>query len=250
MDIAAWLTGFSRDEYSLIIFNTYSITVFFALSFLSRPIIFRVEFSGSAAFRAEELQAVLTESGIAPFRAVSDGDMKNAERELLAAFPSLWFVSLEKRGFYLMVTAETAPTRVEIQPCYLLVTPKGGILKSLTVLQGLPLVAVGETVAENQPLVKGVLLVGEGETASEVPTPVIAQAVLACEFYEERTYPTENPHLLNLLIKNALKSVGADAPQADQSSIQPDTQGYRYCVKFTYLLTITGGNSWKKVEEE
>ena len=228
---------------------TLGVALFLALSFLARPTVVAVEYRGSAAFRKEEMQAVLKESGISAFRPVTEQTLQRAERELLTAFPSLWFVSLEKRGFYLTVTAETAPVKVETENTYLLTAPHDGVVQSLTVLQGIPLVTVGESVRKGQPLVRGGILSGSGEELTETQAPVIAEIVLLGAYKKEYVYENENAHLLQLLKQNAISLVGAK-PQTDESRVEKTENGYRYLVEFTYRSTLVGGNPWKQKSEE
>lgn len=230
---------------------TVGILLFFALSFLARPTVVTVEYRGSAAFRKEEMQAVLESSGVSAFRLADAQTLQRAERDLLAAFPSLWFVSLEKRGFYLTVTAEAAPVKVETEKTYLLSAPTAGTVQSLTVLQGIPLVTLGESVVEGQPLVRGGILTGVGEELTETKAPVIAEIVLLCAYRQEYFYESENEHLLQLLKHNAISSLGASvALQRDECKIEKTEKGYRYLVEFTYSATLIGGNPWKQKSEE
>ncbi len=228
---------------------TLGIFLFFTLSVYTRPVVLEINYRGTAAFRKEEMQAVLRESGVAPFCRVQGETLQRAERNLLTAFPSLWFVSLEKRGFYLTVTAEAAPLFIQKETCYLLTSTQAGVVYSITVLQGVPLVAVGESVSPGQALVRGEILSGTGEEVSSIPAPVICEVVLCCAYSEQRVYASESPALLTLLQQNALKSVGAHAPKTDNSRIECVDGEYRYCVEFTYLSALVGGNPWKRKEE-
>ncbi|MBE7090998.1 MAG: hypothetical protein E7363_03685 [Clostridiales bacterium] len=228
---------------------TVGVLLFFALSVLARPLVVTVEYRGSAAFRKEEMQAVLESSGVSAFRPADMQTLQRAERDLLTAFPSLWFVSLEKRGFYLTVTAESTPVKVETEKTYLLSAPTDGVVQSITVLQGIPLVTLGESVTKGQPLVRGGIFSGVGEDLTETKAPVIAEIVILCAYRQEYFYASENEHLLQLLKHNAISLVGGE-PQADESRIEKTENGYRYLVEFSYSATLIGGNPWKQKSEE
>ena len=208
---------------------------FFLLCVCTSPVVLSVSYRGSAAYRREEFAATLADCGVSVGAFVSEADLSFAEKELLSAFPALHFVSVQKRGFFVTVTAETSYFSPTAKKTDRLFSDRAGTVVSLKVLQGKAVVSVGESVKAGD-----LLVVGSSENGAPA-SDVMAHVVLCCAYREERFYKAENPALLELYKRNAQEACGAERVEEDVSRIEREADGFRYIVEFTYEYLVRGG---------
>lgn len=150
---------------------------FLLLSAASNFFIFRIEVNGSGARYAERAEEILSAEGVRAF-ALYDGEAAERACEQLAALPGIVFARVRKSGCVVTVTLEESDEIAAPERSSSLVSPRAGIVESLTVLRGTPLVAEGEPVAEGQELVGGFFVTESGEQRE---TFAIARCSLLCE---------------------------------------------------------------------
>ena len=147
----------------------------FTVVTLSEPLVFSVEFTGSDVY-AREARIALEEAGIklcAPY--------KTGQEDLVCskilALKGVEFCSLKKIGHRLMVEIRTSPFSNRETDDGLMQAKHSGKIVAMTVLRGVPLKKVGETVTEGETLVGNWFETQEG---GHVRVEIIARVRIAC----------------------------------------------------------------------
>jgi len=154
--------------------------LFFAvIAYFSNDILFDYRFSGSGKAYKNQVIAYLNGVGLKKFARFSDFRLDLLEDRVLSSNPNLTFVSLEKKGNYLqvyLVLKNQSADRLNGE-VYSLKSGAFGVVESVKVYRGTPVVKVGDTVKEGDILVDGFVVVKE----QTVPVSVLAFVTLVCE---------------------------------------------------------------------
>ena len=211
--------------------------VFLAGCLLARPVVLSVEYRGGAAYRKAEFAATLQEAGISLGACVSTKTLQEAKKALYAAYPSLYFVSVEKHGFHVVVTAQgatIAPAPVFVKT---LTAPDNGVVLRVNVLRGTPTVCVGDAVFCGDALASGTYLSGE----QEIDGFVVGEVVLFCRHSESVLLPEERKDFPAMLLSYSLHQRGIESPTEVQLTIEKEAEGYRHTASFAYAIVVRGG---------
>ncbi len=130
-----------------------------------------VEFTGSGAYYQREIEAMLREEGVGPFSPMPADTARLTARVL--SLPRVEFCAFKKRGGVLTVEVQCTDG-VEPIAGMPLTSNVSGVVETLVVIRGTPLVEEGAAVEKGDLLVGDYLLVGE----EKLPALVIAKAVI------------------------------------------------------------------------
>ena len=136
-----------------------------------------IECTGTGACFATQTRIVAEDNGASKFARFNSVDFDLLESKILSSNPKLSFVSVEKQGNRLVINSvlsDKDPT-VLGENSSDLISPYNGIIESLVVLRGTPLVKVGDVVSENTVIVGAYL---KGKEDKTYPTYVIATATI------------------------------------------------------------------------
>ncbi|MCL2566088.1 MAG: sporulation protein YqfD [Defluviitaleaceae bacterium] len=163
------------------------ILAFVALLYYLSGFVWLVEVEGNERLESALILEFLGERGLAAGERRRSVDRQNLAREASAYFDDISFINIGIRGTKATVSiAETLP-REEIidksRPCDI-IARGDGIITSVFVSRGTPMVREGDVVLRGDVLVSGTLVVGEGDEAVIIgQTHSIAQ-VRARQYYE------------------------------------------------------------------
>ena len=136
---------------------------FTILAFLADDFIFSVNYSGSGSVYQREVSKYLEQSGVKRFTRFSDIDLSVLEDAILKDNPHLSFASCKKSGNRLEIELVMSKDKVNVLDGKVsaLYSDATGVVESLMVYRGTPMVSVGDLVQNGQLLVDGFVLVKE-----------------------------------------------------------------------------------------
>ena len=201
---------------------------FLLLSAASNFFIFRIEVNGSGARYAERAEEILSAEGMRVF-APYDGEAAERACEQLAALPGIVFARVRKSGCVVTVTLEESDEIAAPEWSSSLVSPRAGIVESLTVLRGTPLVAEGDPVAEGQELVGGFFVTESGEQRE---TFAIARCSLLCESVFEYRSSEESEEAARRAAAAAHLQAGGEIAE-EKIGCRAEEDGFVYTVELT-----------------
>lgn len=174
------------------------IAIFIAALVVSDRAVFAVDYYGSGAVYKEEAAAALSKLGIKEFSAVTSGDLRAAETEIMKS-PSFSFASVKKQGARLKVNLVLSPQAAGVVDYSktILTAPVKGVVESLKVYRGTAAVAVGDEVEAGAALVEGYNIIKE----TRVETYVLATVTLLAE---HRAIYKANPDVALSLAREAV----------------------------------------------
>ncbi|MBO4323329.1 MAG: sporulation protein YqfD [Clostridia bacterium] len=157
---------------------------FIVAAALADGVITDVDYRGEAAYFKKEIDAVLFSSGAGRL-AVSEGDLKEAEREILVSSDEISFVTVKKSGHRLIVEAYRAkeePPLKNLKKSVIVATLKG-VVGKITVLGGRALVKEGDEVDVGDVLIDGRYSHAdrEGETYALGEVEIISEKIYEYE---------------------------------------------------------------------
>ncbi|NLX71353.1 MAG: sporulation protein YqfD [Clostridiales bacterium] len=136
------------------------LTVFLIIIYGLSSFIWIVEIEGAVKVSETELLQVLAKHGIMPGAYKRGLDTSTIANKVIIDMPGLWWVSIQIKGTKALVrvveTTNPPPMLDRSIPCNI-VAAKDGIISEMVVLEGEPVVEVGETVRKGQLLVSGVI---------------------------------------------------------------------------------------------
>lgn len=133
--------------------------VFFVFLFMMSRFIWRIDVSGSELVGESEILSALEELGVSQGKLRSSIDVRGVERRALLKLDGLSWIALNIQGSTVHVAVrESEPSPMMIDPhmpCNV-VASKSGQIVSMTVYDGQPLKAVGDTVLEGDIIISGI----------------------------------------------------------------------------------------------
>jgi len=152
--------------------------IFIAALIVSDRAVFAIDYYGSGAVYKEEAAAALVKLGIKEFSAVTSGDLRAAETEIMKS-PSFSFASVKKQGSRLKINLVLSPQTAGVVDYSktILTAPVNGVVESVKVYRGTAEVSVGDEVAAGATLVDGYNIIKE----TKVETYVLATVTLIAE---------------------------------------------------------------------
>ncbi|MBQ5802405.1 MAG: sporulation protein YqfD [Clostridia bacterium] len=211
--------------------------VFFWGCMWARPVVLAVEYRGGAAYRKAEFSQTLQEAGVFVGARATSQTLSEAKKALYAAYPNLYFVSVEKRGFHVTVTAQGAiPTP---PPIFLkaLTAPTEGVVLRVNVLRGTATVSVGDVVSSGQQLANGSFLSGE----TLIQGYVVGEVVLLSKHTESVLLPEKREELPAMLLNCSMHQRGIENATEVHLTIEKEAEGYRHTASYTYVTVVRGG---------
>jgi len=137
--------------------------VFIITTTLLSDVVYQISFSGTGSVCKREVYEYLDSVGVKEGSRFSQIDYQKLEDQILAENNNLSFVSLEKHGNTLMVDLALANSQVDRlnSQIYSLYSTVDGVVESLKVYRGTPLVKVGDKVENGALLVDGYMVIKE-----------------------------------------------------------------------------------------
>ncbi len=153
--------------------------VFLAVAVISNDFIFDFNYSGSGKIYSRQVSEYLEGRKIAKFTRFSSFSTERLEDEILADNPNLTFVSVVKKGNTLDIylTLKSAGASAVSGRALELRASEDGVIESLKIYRGTPLVSVGDTVKAGDLLVEGYAMIKD----QRVQTGVLAYITLTQE---------------------------------------------------------------------
>lgn len=151
-------------------------------------LVYEVRFEGTGSVCKREILTYLESVGVKKFTNFSKFDKQKLEDEILACYPSLSFVSLEKRGNLLVVNSilSTEPVKKLDDKVFALYSSVSGVIESVKVYRGTAVVSVGDRVKEGDLLVDGFMLIKEQTLKTNVYASVTIVAEQKFNFIEKQ----------------------------------------------------------------
>lgn len=136
------------------------LTAFLVVLYFLSSFIWMVDIEGNLKVPDEKLLNVLAKYGIRPGAFKKGLDISAIENRLVIDIPDIWWASIQIKGTKAIVKvverAQPPPMVDKDLPCNI-VASKDGIIHEMVVLEGQPMVKVGDTVKKGQLLVSGVI---------------------------------------------------------------------------------------------
>ncbi len=213
-------------------------TLVFILSALfTNDIVLNVAYTGSGAKYYREVDAFLEDKGVKKFTKFSSFDLKVLSAEILGANQNLSFVSCQKHGNTLKINLalQNQNTQTLTGKQKYLLSDCAGVVESLKVYSGTPLVAVGDAVQKGDLLVDGV----SAWQDKIIPVDVVAYVTLKVDVstkYISANDEAETEALAFCLAKTQDKAIISSRVEKIQ-----DGQNYIYNVTLTVRKTLYAG---------
>ncbi len=210
------------------------IAIFFAVVMVFSRVMLDVKYVGSGAVYATEIDRALEDGGVKRYSFFSSWDNKEIERKLFA-LGKFSFVSVSRKGMRLVVRTEltgTPPSILERGQTQMTAV-EGGVVVSLKVLRGTPLVKVGDTVKRGDVVVSGAYTAGEEQKEGAV----LATLVLSCTAQVVCPLPSseEEKDAAMIFAKHVVAEFG------EITGCNAQEEGGEYVVTITYQRTQFGG---------
>ncbi len=156
--------------------------------YLSSDYILRVDTIGSGSYFTNEILSISKEFGVDKYKRFSKVDVKSLKNYLLSSNSELSFVSIEKKGNVVIINSimqkgESEPLKKEQKD---LISGVNGVVESINVLRGTPLVSVGDKVTKDTALIGAYIL---GRDEKTFPTYVVGRVTVLEE--KVRFYKTQ-----------------------------------------------------------
>ena len=166
---------------------TIGLTFFIALIVLLDGLIYSVDCVGTGAVIKNEILSVATENGAVKYNWFNNVNLSKLETEILKHNANLKFVSCYKRGNRLIIDSvlgnDSAINKTPLNTD--LLCEKSGVIESITVLRGTPLVSVGDVVTVGSGLIGAYTENANGERFSSAVLGAVS--ILATEKYNFKT---------------------------------------------------------------
>ncbi len=152
--------------------------LFFIITvYLSNDYILRVKTVGSGSYFTNEILSISKEFGVEKYKRFSKVNTTSLKNRLLSSNSELSFVSIEKRGNVVIINSvmqngESEPLKKERKD---LTSGVVGVVESISVLRGTPLVTVGEKVNKDTALIGAYVL---GRDEKTFPTYVVGRVTV------------------------------------------------------------------------
>lgn len=212
----------------------FGIVTFFATVFLLSGVMMDVKYVGSGAVYATEIGRTLDGDGVKRYSFFSTWDNKKIEQKLFA-LGKFSFVSVSRKGMRLVVRTELAdsPPQILDRAQTQMTAVDGGVVVSLKVLRGTPLVNVGDTVKKGDVVVSGTYTAGE----EQIEGAVLATLVLSCKAQFACPLPQSEAEkdAATIFAKCAVAELG------EITGCDAQEEGGEYVVTVTYERTQFGG---------
>ena len=162
------------------------LTVFFLLLIVLNQFIWKIELSGCETVSASRVQEALSECGlkVGAFRPFLDE--KHLQNQMLIKIPELAWLWADKSGSKVTVQVKERVLKPEIfdkNAFCNIEANKDGVIDSMIVKSGIPMVALGDTVRKGDMLVSGLILSEKGVE----PRKVQSEAEIYARVWYEKT---------------------------------------------------------------
>ena len=157
--------------------------ILFALTiYLSQDYILKVECKGSGSYFANEIISISKDYGVDKYKKFSNIDTLGLKHALLSTNPNISFVTIEKSGNKLIINSVMQKNEPESlgQNVKDVISEVKGVVESVSVLRGTPLVNKGDIIDIGTPLIGAYITGKEDKT---YPTYVVGRITIL----EERT---------------------------------------------------------------
>ncbi len=202
---------------------TLGAVFFIVLSIISNGYIFAISFTGSGNVYEGEIKEQLYRDGIKPFCSFSSFDLKKEASVILKENKNLSFVSLERKGNYLIVNSAVKEEKKEIKEQKpFLKSTCNGVIENLKVYRGVAKKNIGDSVCV------GDMIVEPKEYMSSYGN-VIACASIICDYkfsFENESDALENDALV--LAKELL----------DREIVEEKTEKTKVGNRYIYSVTL------------
>ncbi len=211
--------------------------VFIATSFFTNDLVFSIDYSGSGSVYKREVNAYLKENGVGVYSRFSDVDLDALGEGIMAISSRLSFAECRKEGNRLkieLILSKEPPKTLSGGERFLK-TDVDGVIETLKVYRGTPLVKVGDGVHSGDVLVDGFYLVGE----ERVEENVIASAtVLTKRVYD---YLSESDNEEDVALLFAEQALNILEPAFSEVVKTSTGKGFNYRVTLTARKVLFAG---------
>ena len=137
--------------------------IFMVSTVVLSDVVYQISFSGTGSVCKREVLEYLDGVGIKEGSRFSQIDYQKLEDQILAQYKNLSFVSIEKHGNTLKVDLALSNEQVARLngQIYSLYSPEDGVVESIKVYRGTPLIKVGDKVDKGTLLVDGYMIIKE-----------------------------------------------------------------------------------------
>ncbi len=202
---------------------------------LSSDYILRIETVGSGSYFSSEILFISKQYGLDKYKRFSEADVVSLKQALLSQNPELSFVSIQKNGNVVTINSAKQKDGSEIlgKNQTDLVCDVNGVVESISVLRGTPLVSVGDCVCKGVPLI-GAYITGREDKI--FPTYIVGRVTVL----EEKVKIFK----LERVDENAVKTAEAIAKFAENDEvvyIESQIKDGGVEIKLKIRHVITGG---------
>ncbi len=205
--------------------------IFIVCCLIANNSVLKITVSGSV-YLENQVRAIAYELGICEYSPYSDKNVKQAIARI-TAIPEVVFCSVSKRGSVLNFDVQTNSDGAQGVGYAPLVSTIKGRVKSVTAFSGTPLVAVGDGVDRNTPLI------GAFSIINEVKTPCLAVGFAVIERSVTLVYfaDCESEDNAKLALAGALAY--GEAVVSSEYSVAPVEGGVNYTVESVLEYTLS-----------
>ena len=210
------------------------ILIFLVFSVNLSNICLGIDFYGQSVVYQARLTEYLKEKGVKKFSSFSDLDLKKIERECLIDNDYLTFVSLQKRGTRLKVTAylnDTIKVEDKVKTDKLVSSVSGKVV-FIKALRGNATVSVNDDVIKGQILIDGAI---KNELEPEKSVYVIGVAVIETE--KTFSYYSKNDNEEDIAVAITLGEIDSGCEYTVSKIKEKDGFCYKVTVKNRVTLT-------------
>ena len=210
---------------------------FVIISAVYNDVIFSFSFSGSGSLYKREVEDYLYSNGVKPMARFSDIDLERLEDGILADNPHLSFASCKKHGNRLLIELVLSEDKKDALDgsVYSLSSDVDGVIESVKVYRGTPLLSVGDAVKKGDVIVDGYAVVKE----QTVKINVLAYCTIKVK--NVFNYKTDKSGAEDIAVALALSELNDKEIISYSVEVSLDGGGYNYAVTTEYRHVLRAG---------
>ena len=160
-----------------ILVGIFACVCFFAIA---SNYVWKIEIMGNESYSSHQIQKVLSQNGVSFLSPLSSKTNDEIEKIVLDNFNNVSMVSVVKKGSSVVINIKEKQITTDLEnldKTQCLIATQDGVITQINLIQGTPLVKVGQTVRAGQPLVAPYVLDGAGNKISVEPKAEIMAEV-------------------------------------------------------------------------
>ncbi len=206
--------------------------VFLAVVLFANHLVLKISVQGSGSYLQPQIRRIVRELGVREGAPFPQSAQKQAIAQVMA-LPNVTFCSVQKRGSILYINVQTVGEDTNPAPVKGLFADRVGTVIAVQAQSGTPLVAVGQQVQPNTPLIGAYLAVNE----QNIPTLAVGFCTLAC-VGEVTYFATEQTEQAQRQAYAACLLYAAQIVERSHT-VRTVEGGVNYVVTFTYHHTLS-----------